>query len=197
VALAAIVVLGAVTSGCSSGVGSDADSATSDPAEWSSPSGSSGSDPTGSTIRATSVAPEGFRAVTVIVHTADGRTVERCLLVADSDDLRQQGLMGVDDPDLGGYDGMLFVFEADSEGGFWMKDTLIPLSIAFADGEGAVVGTADMVPCPPDTSNCPVTRPDVAYRYAVEVSAGALEEVGLTAGATLDPTLGQACSRSG
>ncbi|MGZ4681673.1 MAG: DUF192 domain-containing protein [Acidimicrobiales bacterium] len=139
-------------------------------------------------------APDGFRAVTVTIRTADGRTVTRCLLVADSEALREQGLMGVTDEHLSGYDGMLFVFDADSTGGFWMKDTLIPLSIAFVDQQGAVVGVADMVPCPSGTKNCPVTKPDAAYRYAVEVRSGALDEVGLTEGSSLDPTLGPACT---
>ncbi len=93
--------------------------------------------------------------MTLTVHTADGRTVTRCVLVADTEALREQGLMGVTDENLSGYDGMLFVFEADSTGGFWMKNTLIPLSIAFADQAGAVVGTADMVPCPAGTKTCP------------------------------------------
>ena len=90
---------------------------------------------------------------------------------------------------------MIFVFDADSTGGFWMKSTLIPLSIAFADSTGAVVGTADMDPCPSTTKDCPVTRPGSPYRYAVEVPSGALEQVGLTDGATLDPALGPACTR--
>ncbi len=127
-------------------------------------------------------APEGFRAVTVTIHTSDGRTVMRCLLVADSEALREQGLMGVTDEHLSGYDGMIFVFDADTNSGFWMKDTLIPLSIAFADQAGAVVGVADMVPCPSTTKDCPVTKPGSAYRYAVEVPSGALAEVGLTDG---------------
>ena len=121
----------------------------------------------------------------------------RCLLVADSEDLREQGLMGVTDAHLAGYDGMLFVFEGDSNNGFWMKDTLIPLSIAFADADGAVVGTADMAPCPAGTASCPITRPGSPYRYAVEVPPGALDDVGLTSGSSLDPTLGPACTPAG
>jgi uncharacterized protein len=177
------VALLAALTGCSSGT-----SSTTPPSTGT--AGSSGS------TAVSSPAPDGFRAVTVTIRTADGRTVTQCLLVADSEALRQQGLMGVTDEDLGGYDGMLFVFQADSSGGFWMKDTLIPLSIAFADEGGAVVAVADMVPCPAATLHCPVTTPDQRYRYAVEVPAGALERVGLTEGSTLDPTLGAACTPS-
>ena len=143
-----------------------------------------------------SPAPEGFRAATLTIHTADGRTVTRCVLVADSEALREQGLMGVTDENLSGYDGMLFVFDADTTGGFWMKSTLIPLSIAFADDAGSVVSTADMVPCPAGTDRCPITEAAGPYRYAVEVTSGGLPAVGLVDGAALDPTFGPACQRS-
>ena len=138
-------------------------------------------------------APAGYRAVTVTVRRADGTMVQRCLLVADTAELREQGLMAVTDPTLGGYDGMVFVFGGEFTGGFWMKDTLIPLSIAFADQSGAVVSTADMVPCPAGVRSCPVTQAAAPYGYAVEVARGRLAEVGLTDGASLDPRLGPAC----
>jgi len=179
-----IVALLAVTTGCSSGSGETS---------GSTPPSTGPSESIGSAA-VQSPAPDGFRAVTVTIRTADGRTVTRCLLVADTDALREQGLMGVTDEHLSGYDGMIFVFDSDNRGGFWMKNTLIPLSIAFADTAGAVVGVADMVPCPSSTKNCPVTKPDANYRYAVEVTSGALEQVGLTPGSTLDPTFGDACT---
>jgi uncharacterized membrane protein (UPF0127 family) len=181
-AVAATLALLAITAGCSSGSGSTT------PATG--PAASLGS------ADVQGVAPDGFRAVTLTIHTADGRTVTRCVLVADTEALREQGLMGVTDENLSGYDGMIFVFQADSSGGFWMKNTLIPLSIAFADVAGAVVGTADMVPCPAGTKDCPTTKPGSPYRYAVEVPSGALEEVGLTSGSNLDPTLGAECTPS-
>ena len=105
--------------------------------------------------------------------------------------------MGVTDAGLGGYDGMIFVFDADTTSAFWMKDTLIPLSIAFADDGGSVVSTADMVPCPADGSGCPLTRASGPYRYAVEAASGALPSLGLVDGASLDPAFGAACQRAG
>lgn len=49
-------------------------------------------------------------------------------LVADTRELRATGLMGRSDlPDDAG---MVFVFEEESQGAFWMKDTLVPLTIA-------------------------------------------------------------------
>jgi uncharacterized membrane protein (UPF0127 family) len=138
-------------------------------------------------------APAGFRAVTVTVRRADGTTTQRCLLLADTPALREQGLMGVTDPELGGYDGMLFDLGGTFSGGFWMKDTLIPLSIAFATSSGAVVSTADMVPCPDGPRPCPVTTASAPSAFAVEVPLGGLPEVGLTDGASFDPVLGPAC----
>jgi hypothetical protein len=63
--------------------------------------------------------------------------VELMVAVADTPGERAQGLMGVED--LGSLAGMLFVHESDSEGGFWMKDTIIPLDIAFFAADGSLV----------------------------------------------------------
>lgn len=101
--------------------------------------------------------------------------------------------MGVTDAALGGYDGMVFVFSGDTTSAFWMTDTLIPLSIAFADQAGSVVTTADMVPCPAGVASCPLTRSSSPYRYAVEVGSGRLPALGLVDGASLDPTFGPSC----
>ncbi len=88
--------------------------------------------------------------------------------VADTGELRRQGLMGV--TDLGSLDGMLFVFGSDTTGGFWMKDTLLPLDIAFFAADGSFVDGFVMEPC--TTPSCPSYRPSGAYRYAVEMPAG-------------------------
>ena len=157
--------------------------------------GSTASDGFVTTTAVTTPAPAGFHAVTVTVRAADGTVSQRCLLVADTEPLREQGLMAVTDAALGGFDGMIFVFDQDTTGAFWMKDTLIPLSIAFADGGGSVVTTADMVPCPAGTSKCPLTKASSPYRYAVEVGTGRLPALGLTDGSSLDPSFGPACQR--
>ena len=81
--------------------------------------------------------------------------------------------MGV--TDLGGLDGMLFVFQVDSDGGFWMKNTLIPLDIVFFTADGGFVDSLTMAPCTEDP--CPVYRPRGAYRYALEAPAGDLAYV--------------------
>lgn len=123
----------------------------------------------------------GFGEVEVrIVEGPDGEPIVICVLVADTPEQRARGLMGV--TDLGGYDGMLFRFEDDADGGFWMKDTLLPLSIAYLDADGAVVSTADMDPCPEGTARCPSYAAAGPYRLALEVPQGGLDALGLTEG---------------
>lgn len=112
---------------------------------------------------------------TVIQIAAPGG--DATVLLADTASERSQGLMNRDD--LGGYDGMLFDFPSETQGGFWMKNTRIPLSIAFFDAEGRVVDFFDMEPCPPDTDACPSYTPDSPYRRALEVPKGDLPRWGL------------------
>ena len=66
-------------------------------------------------------------------------------------------------------DGMLFVFPSDTTGGFWMKNTLVPLTIAFFDANGKRVRKLSMVPCRRDP--CPVYEPGRRYRFALELRA--------------------------
>jgi uncharacterized membrane protein (UPF0127 family) len=83
--------------------------------------------------------------------------------------------------DLLDLDGMLFVWPDEVEGSFWMKDTLIPLDIAFFTGEGAVVGVLTMEPC--RTDPCETYSVGAPFRYALEARVGAL--AGLSDGAVL------------
>ena len=106
--------------------------------------------------------------------------VELMVAVADDPGERAQGLMGVDD--LGSLAGMLFVYESDTQGGFWMKDTIIPLDIAFFAADGSLVNLQTMEPCQADP--CPLYYPGASYRWALEAPAGNLQALG--PGATLD-----------
>ena len=63
--------------------------------------------------------------------------------------------------------GMLFVFERPGEQCMWMKNTLIPLSVAFMDDEGKIINIEDMAPQTLD-SHC-ARRP---ARYALEMNGG-------------------------
>jgi uncharacterized membrane protein (UPF0127 family) len=122
---------------------------------------------------------DGFEEITITVTAADGSEQEWCLLLAATPEARERGLMFVTDPALGGYDGMLFQFDEEGTGGFWMKNTRLPLSIAYLDGDGAIVSTADMEPCPDGTERCPGYPPDGPYRAAIEVVQGRLDDLGL------------------
>lgn len=66
-------------------------------------------------------------------------------------------------------DGMLFVFPRDTTGGFWMKNTLVPLTIAFFNANGKRVRKLSMTPCRRDP--CHVYYPGRRYRFALELRA--------------------------
>jgi len=137
-------------------------------------------------------APQGFGAGLLVVTLPDGTVQEWCVWLADTPARREQGLMAVTDPGLGGAEAMVFVFPGDTTSGFWMKDTLLPLSIAWYSSEGAFVSTADMDPCPADATDCPAFSPGEQYRYAVEVPQGELDDLGLVDGSAI--SLGGSCS---
>jgi uncharacterized membrane protein (UPF0127 family) len=67
-------------------------------------------------------------------------------------------------------DGMLFVFPQATMGGFWMKDTLVPLRIVFFDTAGKRVRAMTMTPCAKDP--CRIYDPGRRYRFALELRAG-------------------------
>ena len=85
--------------------------------------------------------------------------------------------------------GMLFVFEEDARWGFWMKNTLIPLSIGFIDKNWRLIEIKDMrVPDDPERGPFPIYEPSEPYRYALEVNQGFFERKGITTGARLELT---------
>lgn len=73
--------------------------------------------------------------------------------------------------------GMLFVFEQANVQCFWMRNTLIPLSIAYIDADGTIVNIADMTP-QSDQSHCS-TKP---VRYALEMDQGWFAARGMSPG---------------
>jgi uncharacterized membrane protein (UPF0127 family) len=123
------------------------------------------------------------------VTSATGQVTACCLLVASEPEARQRGLMEV--TDLGGYQGMVFVWDVDTSGGFWMRNTPTPLSIAFFAADGAYVGGYDMEPCD-DSSDCPVYPSPGTYRFALEVVEGDLDDLGVGPGSRL--ALGGECA---
>lgn len=99
--------------------------------------------------------------------------------IADTPRERTRGLTGRSflHPDSG----MLFVFERPGRYCFWMRDTPLPLSIAFIDEAGRIVSLADMQPRS-ETRHCP----SVDVRYALEVWQGEFERRGIKPHAQVD-----------
>jgi uncharacterized protein len=85
--------------------------------------------------------------------------------VADNMSSRSNGLMMRSK--MAANEGMLFVFEQPQAHCFWMRNTLLPLSIAFLDDDGVIVNIADMQP-KSDESHC-AKKP---VRYALEMNQG-------------------------
>jgi uncharacterized membrane protein (UPF0127 family) len=142
----------------------------------------------GSTPGSTSRQPlDGFGEVEVTIEPpGSDPAADYCLLLAETSEQRQRGLMAVTDPDLGGYDGMLFRFESETEVGFWMKDTPMPLTVAYIGADGRLVSSADMEPCvgdAADVGDCPGYPPEGPYLWALEVPQGELDDLGMVPGA--------------
>jgi uncharacterized membrane protein (UPF0127 family) len=87
--------------------------------------------------------------------------------------------------------GMLFVFPFEGRGGFWMYNTLIPLSIAWIDADGVIVDIQDMNPLPDPTDRLAAARPEnlhtpaTPYWYALEVNQGWFAANGVSVGQRL------------
>jgi uncharacterized membrane protein (UPF0127 family) len=144
--------------------------------------GTEGPAASGPAITTAGAVPEGFGSVSVQITAPDGTVRSMCLHLADTPELRRRGLMHV--TDLDGREGMLFRYAEPHDGGFWMKDTVLPLSIAFFAADGSFVSATDMDPCPPGT-DCPLSSATGPYTAAIEVPQGNLAGLGLVAGSTL------------
>ena len=98
--------------------------------------------------------------------------------VASTFDTRATGLMFR--RSLGPNEGMLFVFPDAEAHCMWMKNTLVPLSVAFIDAGGTIVSISDMQP-QTETSHCAAAP----AKYALEMSRGWFAAKGLRAGAQI------------
>jgi len=98
--------------------------------------------------------------------------------MAQTDDQRANGLMFR--TTMAANEGMLFAFEDTGQQCFWMKNTLLPLSIAFIADDGTIVNIADMKPQVLD-SHCSA-KP---VRFALEMNQGWFAKRGIKAGAKL------------
>ena len=112
-----------------------------------------------------------------MVQLATGMHLIRAEL-ADSMGTRMEGLMFRKSMPQGS--GMVFVFEETAPHCMWMKNTLIPLSVAFIDESGEIINIADMQP-QSEQSHC-AARP---ARYALEMNKGWFAQRGVKPGAKL------------
>lgn len=92
---------------------------------------------------------------------------------------RERGLMGR--ARLAPDGAMLFVFDAPGRHCFWMRNTPLPLSIAFIDDRGRISSLADMQPFS-DAMHCPAAE----VRYALEVAQGEFRQRGINPGAQVE-----------
>ena len=136
--------------------------------------GSPGSGASAASPVTTSGKPPSFLSI----RTESGEPATLHVDIADDDVERAQGLMGV--TQLPADQGMAFVWDEPHLGSFWMKDTLIPLSIAFWDTHGRVIAIIDMEPC--TTDDCPNYGPGVPFMGAVEANLGWFEDHGVAVG---------------
>jgi uncharacterized membrane protein (UPF0127 family) len=135
--------------------------------------------PTGTTA----ASGEAAGTVDYRLEPADGDPVTVRLEVAADPASRARGLMEREQVPQG--TGMVFLYPADVAEAFWMKNTLVPLSIAFVAADGRVVSVAEMTPCKADP--CPSYAPAGPYRYAVELAGGSFGGAGVGPGAKVVP----------
>jgi uncharacterized protein len=114
---------------------------------------------------------------TVTIDTSGGKKVEVRVEIADGLLERERGLM--DRTSLGEDRGMLFVFRREQPLSFWMKDTRIPLSIAYIDSKGRITDILDMKPLDDKPPHYVSSEP---VQYALEVNQGFFDDRGVKVG---------------
>jgi uncharacterized membrane protein (UPF0127 family) len=122
-------------------------------------------------------AQTGLATKTITLH-GESAAIDCLVELARSDEERNAGLMFRTELEEG--KGMLFIFEKDEVLSFWMKNTLIPLSIAYIGYDGAIIDIRNMDPH--DTSSVSSSR---SARYALEVPQGWFDKIGIKPGDTV------------
>jgi uncharacterized membrane protein (UPF0127 family) len=121
---------------------------------------------------------ESFSVQELTIESQQGQ-VKITAELAVTEAQRAQGLMHR--TELKDGHGMLFVFERDQIMSFWMKDTLVPLSIAYILSSGRIIEIYDMQP-----GNLNAVTSSRSARYALEVPQGWFERAGIARGDMLD-----------
>ena len=131
------------------------------------------------------VRPDGFTTITARITASDGVVCDVCLWLADDNEERGRGLMGV--TDLGGPVGMAFVWEQPIDGRFFMLNTPTPLSIAWFAPGGVFLNETDMEPCiTEDSATCERYAAGGSYDLAIEMFDGQLGAVGIGPGSQVE-----------
>jgi uncharacterized membrane protein (UPF0127 family) len=120
--------------------------------------------------------------ILIRIRTGGGTIELKDLEVARTTEAQARGLMGRTSLPPDG--GMAFVFDEETTAAFWMKDTLIPLSILFWQSDGRIIDILDMRPCQADP--CPRFRASGPYAGAIEMNRGAFDGLGVEVGDTLE-----------
>jgi len=128
-------------------------------------------------VLAFAVTATGAAAQAPVVQLNAGMHLIRAEVAADNG-TRMTGLMHR--ASLPANAGMLFVFEEAAAHCMWMKNTLIPLSVAFLDERGAIINVEEMKPQTED-SHC-ARRP---ARYALEMNRGWFASRGIKPGSRI------------
>lgn len=114
----------------------------------------------------------------LIIINQEGESIEINVEIADNEKERTVGLS--ERSSMPQNSGMLFVFDSDVNHSFWMKDTEIPLSIAFVHENGKIIDIQDMRP-----NSEKLYSSKNSYRYALEVSQSFFENHEITVGCKL------------
>jgi uncharacterized membrane protein (UPF0127 family) len=117
--------------------------------------------------------PKDKSLLPVVALTIDGHAVEA--EIANTETTRETGLMFRRDMEKN--HGMIFVFPDSEIRAFWMKNTFIPLSIAYMDANGSILNILEM---PPQTEE-PFYSSGQA-KYALEMNTGWYKDNGVKAG---------------
>ena len=130
---------------------------------------------TAETTQNTTVASAPDESTTISIVGANGERTEVEVEIADDTAEQRRGLM--ERTELAENAGMLFVFDREAPRSFWMRNTLIPLSIAYIAADGRIVDIQDMQPL--DETSHPSAEP---AQYALEVNQGFFAERGVRVG---------------
>ena len=123
----------------------------------------------------TIVASAPDESTTITIVGANGERTEVEVEIADDTAEQRRGLM--ERTELAENAGMLFVFDREEPRSFWMRNTLVPLSIAYIASDGRIVDIQDMQPL--DETSHPSAEP---AQYALEVNQGFFAERGIEVG---------------